>query len=27
MGRIPEVVDVEINDPYELTDEANNSAA
>jgi len=26
-GRIPEIVDVDIDDPYELTDEANNAAA
>ena len=25
-GRIPEVVDVMVEDPYELTDEANNNA-
>jgi len=27
MGRIPEVVDVDVLDPYELTQEANDAAA
>ncbi len=26
MGRIPEIIDVAIDDPYQLTDEANDAA-